>query len=151
MNLCTGKEAAERVQGLLNAKFQVHAQSVELTIKNIFALDPVGKVDFGGGEYQAAGRVEIARTRVNPEDRYTWWSLGRGVYIAELNETLELADNEFALLLPESRLLRAGASHAEVFLRGRVEPIEVLLTVHTARADFKENARISSLRLFRME
>jgi hypothetical protein len=121
---------------------------VDLTVKSISRLDPVGQVDFGGGEYRAAGQIRIASSRLRPEDRYEWWDLERGCYAVAYNETLELADDEMALLEPEARLLRAGGTHTLTFLRGRVEPVEGLLIVGVSRLQIKQNARISCLRLF---
>ena len=150
MELLTGKEVLGRIKGVLNTKYQVHGTAVDLTVKNVYAVDPVGQVDFGGSEYKAAGRTAVASLRYNREDRYEWWDLGRGCYLVEFNESLELADNEVAMLEPEERLLRAGASHPSHFVRGRVAPIETLLDVNTMRIQIKQNARISRIRVFRL-
>jgi deoxycytidine triphosphate deaminase len=150
MNLRTGKEAAARVQGMLNPKYQVHAHSVDLTAKTLYAVDPTGRVDFGGSEYQPMSRVPLQGRRQNPEDRYPWWTVARGIYIVEFNETLELPEEEIATLEPEPRLLRTGATHPSVFLRGNISPVEILLEVHAVQLEIKQNARISCLRLFRL-
>ena len=150
MELLTGKEALNRIKGVLNPKFQVHGTAVDLTVKNIYAVDPTGEVDFGGSEYKPAGRIAMASLRRNPEDKYQWWDLSRGAHIVEYNETVELADDEVAVLEVEERLLRAGASHTSHFIRGRVAPIETLLDVNTMRVLIKQNARISRLLIFRL-
>jgi deoxycytidine triphosphate deaminase len=149
MDLLTGKQVAERIRNLINPKHQVQRFAVDITVRNIYAVDPVGQVDFGGGEYKPAGKVELARFRRNREDKYEWWDLGRGSYFVEFNESLELSDDEFAVLEPEERLLRAGASHATVFLRGRVSPLETLMVVDPVRVQIKQNARVSRIRVFR--
>lgn len=151
MDLLAGKDAANRVAGMLNAKYQVHRYCIHLTVKSVYSLDPVGQLDFGGNEYVPAGKIEIASHHRRPEDRYEWWDLGRDCYFVEFNETLELAENEIALLEPDERLLRAGASHVTMFLRGHVAPIETLLHVEALRLQLKTNARVSLLRLFRLE
>lgn len=150
MELLTGKEILARIQGVLNPKFQVHGTAIDLTVKSIYAVDPVGMVDFGGSEYKPAGRVSIASLRYNREDKYEWWDLSRGCYIVEFNESLQLADDEVGMLEPEERLLRAGASHPSHFVRGRVAPIETLLDVNTLRIQIKQNARISRIRVFKI-
>jgi deoxycytidine triphosphate deaminase len=150
MELLTGKEALNRIKGVLNPKFQVHGTAVDLTVKTIYAVDPVGQVDFGGSEYKPAGRVAVASLRYNREDKYEWWDLSRGCYIIEFNESLELPDNEVAMLETEERLLRAGASHPCHFVRGRVAPIETLLEVSCLRIQIKQNARTSRIRIFRL-
>jgi len=137
MDLLAGKDAANRVAGMINAKYQVHRYCVHLTVKSVYSLDPVGQLDFGGNEYVPAGKIEIATQHHRPEDRYEWWDLGRGCYFIEFNETLELAENEIALLEPDERLLRAGALHVTIFLRGHVAPIETLLHVEALRLQVK--------------
>jgi hypothetical protein len=151
MHLIPGKVAAARVSGILHAKYQVHGYFVNLTASKISALDPTGQVDFGGNEYIAAGHIEMAPQRVRLEDRYQWWNLVSGSYFVQCNETLDLAEDEIALIEPDDRLLRAGASHVPQFVRGHVVPVELLLEVKAACLRVKENARISRVRLFRLD
>ena len=54
-------------------------------------------------------------------------NLGRGSYFVECNETLILAADQIALIEPEDRLLRAGGWHVPLFVRGHVDPVELLL------------------------
>jgi len=150
MELLTGKQAASRIQGILSAKYQVHGYWVDLTIRGVSGVDPVGRLDFGGGEYMPAGQLTIAPKRLRPEDNYQWWELERGCYIIEFNETLELADNEIALLEPDPRTLRTGATHVPVFLRGRVAPMDTLFDVQAQHLTMKQNARVSRLRVFQL-
>jgi deoxycytidine triphosphate deaminase len=150
MQLLPGKAAATRITGILNPKYQVHGYSVNLTARKISSLDPTGHIDFGGSEYVAAGRKEIAPERMRPEDGYQWWDLARGSYFVECNETLNLAEDEIAFIEPEDRLLRVGASHVPSFVRGHLAPVELLLEVGTARLRVKENARLARVRLFRI-
>ncbi len=149
MQPLTGKEIAARVSGMTSPKHQVHGYAVDLTVKSISAVDPVGRVDFGGSEYIPAGRVAVAALRRNPDDRYQWWDLGRGSYFLEFNESIELAADEVGVLEPDDRLLRAGGSHATVFIRGRANPAETLIDVDVTRLQIKQNARTSRVRIFR--
>jgi deoxycytidine triphosphate deaminase len=151
MELLTGRESAARVQGIIVPKYQVHGHSVDLTARQLYAIDPTGKVDFGGGEYEAAGRAPVGAVRRHPEDRYSWWEVTRGSYFVEFNETLELAPDEVALIEPHERLLRAGASHAAVFLRGHIAPLQALLYVNALHLQIKQNARVSRLLVFHLE
>jgi len=148
MHLLSGKVAAEHVEGILNSKYQVHGYSVHLTAHKVFSIDPTGQIDFGGSEYVAAGRIEIATQRMRLEDRYQWWDLGRGSYFVECNETLDLAENEIGSIEPDDRLMRAGAWHVSFYVRGRVAPVQLLLEVSAARLRVKENARLARFRLF---
>ena len=132
MQLLSGKDAAEHIAGIIHPKYQVHGFSVHLTVRKIYAIDPTGKLDFGGGEYVPAGRMEIAPHQLRPEDNYLWWELDRESYFVECNETLSLASDQIALIEPEDRLLRAGGWHVPLFVRGHVDPVELLLTVGVA-------------------
>ncbi len=149
MQILLGKAAAARVAGILHPKYQVHGYSIDLTARKIFSMEPTGQIDFGGSEYVAAGRIEIASQRTRQEDSYQWWDLASGSYFVECNESLDLAENEIALIEPDDRLLRAGAWHVPMYLRGRVEPVQLLLKVGAARLRVKENARLARFRLFR--
>jgi hypothetical protein len=150
MQLLSGKDTADHIAGLIHPKYQVHGFSVHLTVRKIFAVDPVGKLDFGGGEYAPAGRVELETHQLRPDDKYLWWDLDAGSYFVECNETMSFAPDQIALIEPEDRLLRAGGWHAPIFVRGHVDPVELLLTVGVPQLRVKENARIARVRLFRI-
>jgi len=150
MELLSGKAAANHISGILHPKYQLHGSSVHLTVRKISSIDPIGQVDFGGGEYIAAGRVELAPRQMRPEDKYLWWDLERSGYYIECNEALHLAADEIALIEPEDRLLRAGGSHAPLIARGHVEPVELLIEVIAGRLRVKQNARIARVRVFRI-
>ena len=151
MQLLSGKEVESHIAGILHPKYQVHGFSVHLTVRKIYAIDPAGKLDFGGGEFVPAGRVEITPHQLRPEDNYRWWDLGRESYFVECNEMLSLAPDQIALIEPEDRLLRAGAWHVPLFVRGHLEPVELLLTVGVPQLRVKENARLARVRLFRID
>jgi len=149
MQPVAGKEIANRVSGMVSPKHQVHGYAVGLTVKNIYSVDPTGRVDFGGSEYSPAGKMPIAAQRGKLEDKYLWWDLGRGSYFVEFNESVELTPDEFGYIEPDDRLIRAGATHNSFYVRGHVATLEALLTVDAVRLQVKQNARVSFLRLFR--
>jgi hypothetical protein len=148
MQLLSGKDAANHISGILHPKYQVHGYSVQLTARKIFAIDPVGKLDFGGGEYVPAGRIEVAAHPLRQEDNYQWWELERQSYFVECNESLRLAADQIALIEPEDRLIRAGGWLIPLFLRGQMDPLELMLVVGVAQLKVKENARLARVRLF---
>lgn len=151
MKLLSGHEAVTHIKGILNEKHQVHACSIDLTVRKISRVNPIGQLDFGGGEYVPAGHFPIEPHRLRPEDNYQWWELDRGCYFIEFNEMLELGDDEIALLEPDPRTLRTGATHASVFLRGHIGQLETLFDVQAQHLTVKQNARVSRLRIFRLE
>jgi len=151
MQLLSGKTAATQIKGILHPQYQVHGFSIHLTVRTISSLGSNGQIDFGGGEYVAATREEVVPQQLRLEDKYLWWDLSHGSYLVQCNETLHLAPDEIALIEPEDRLLRAGASHVPLFVRGHIDPVELLLDVGVARLRVKQNARITRVRLFRIE
>jgi len=150
MELLSGKAASGHISGILHSKYQVHGSSVHLTVRKVSCIDPIGQVDFGGGEYIAAGRTELAPRQLRPEDNYLWWDMERAGYYIECNEALHLAADEIALIEPEDRLLRAGGWHVPLIVRGHVEPVELLIEVIATRLRVKQNARIARVRVFRI-
>jgi deoxycytidine triphosphate deaminase len=146
----SGKETVQRVHNLVSEKHQVHAYAVELTARHISNLNPTGEVDFGGSEFVPATPSPLPTHHKHSQDQYEWWTLVHGAYQVEFNEALELEPDEIALLEPHERLLRAGATHPAQFLRGRTDPVTILLSVACARVQIKQNARISTLRVFRL-
>jgi len=151
MKLLSGHEAVARIKGILSEKHQVHACSIDLTVKKISRVNPIGQLDFGGGEYVPAGHFPVEAHRLRPEDNYQWWELERGCYFIEFNESLELGEDEIALLEPDPRTLRTGATHASVFLRGNTEQLETLFDVQAQHLTVKQNGRVSRLRIFRLD
>lgn len=151
MQPLSGKEISTRISGMVSPKHQVHGYAVDLTVRSISVVDPTGRLDFGGSEYVPAGRIEVAAVRRNPDDKYLWWELGRGAYFLEFNEVLDLGADDMGVIEPDDRLLRAGASHAALYVRGRQAPVEMLLEVNVTRLMVKQNARVSRVRVFRMD
>ena len=151
MQLVSGKDSAARLTGIISPKHQVHAFSVDLTVAKVYALDPTGQVDFGGNEYSPAAHTALASRRRRPEDKYEWWDLGRGCYTVEFNEGMKLADDEIAVIEPDDRLLRAGASHTTSWIRGHAARLETLLFVGALNVLVKQNARIGRLRVFHFD
>src|SRR3972149_1043368 len=150
MQLVSGREAVQRVRNLIKAEQQTHAYAVELTAKQLSSLTPPGAVAFGGSKSAPAEPHPVPTHQKHSQDRYQWWTLVHGAYQVEFNEVIELAEDEMALLGPHERLLRAGAEHPALFLRGKINPLSILLSVSGARLEIKQNARISTLRIFRL-
>ena len=128
MQLVTGKEAAQRVQNLINPAQQTHAYAVELTAKQIFSLNPTGEVDFGGSEYVAAEPQPLPSHQKHSQDRYQWWTLVHGAYLVEFNEVVELAQRNLITIYGISTVAYGFTSEGEANLTklaeetgGRVE------------------------------
>jgi deoxycytidine triphosphate deaminase len=149
MDVLEGEQVARQLKNLISEKAQVHAESVDLTVKSIFRIATTGSIDFGGSEYVAGERVPLVPKKVNPGDKYGWWLLATGEFLVEFNEELALPPHHLGIVQPHERLIESGATHNTQFV---TEPGQKLLAlIHVCQADvrIKENARISKLIILR--
>lgn len=145
MRTLEADRVAERVDGLVHLETQRAEGGLDLTVDEIHRLARPGALDFGGSEFEEAGREEIEPRLADPGDDYGWWELSPGSYLIRYNEALALEEAETALVLPLGRLQEAGASHPTLVARGRRDPLETLLHVGDAGCRLKENCRVSRL------
>jgi len=138
----TDDELADRIEGLLHEPTQVAADGIDLTATEVYKVVEPGRVDFGGGELEAADLEPHDRVRRNEDDDYQWWHLDAGGYVIEYNETL--AGSEPVVLQPRDALLPRGASHPTV----QVSTLPRMpLSVGGAGLRLKENARVTTARV----
>jgi deoxycytidine triphosphate deaminase len=136
-----GNDIAKRIDGIVHEPTQRTETGIDLTVAEVYEIDSPGRVDFGGGELEPAGRSPHERTWRNPDDEYQWWHLDGGGYLLEYNESLE--DDEPVVVQTRDEVRRRGAFHPTV----RVSSLDVMpLHVASAGIKLKENARISSVR-----
>jgi len=150
MKLITGKQISEFLESVINKEVQEHEFCFDLTAKSITQLEGVGKVDFGGKEFEWGQRTVMSPKRIAPDDSYGWWKLSAGEYIIRLNESIKLPQGYFALVAPHERIVQNGCHHPNLWLQGPAEHIEVLLCVPAVGINIKENARISYLMAFQI-
>lgn len=141
---------SEFLDSVINKEIQVHEFSVDLTAKSITQLEGVGKVDFGGKEFQWGQRTVMSPKRINPEDSYGWWRLPAGEYIVRLNESISLPSGYIAMVLPHERIVQNGCHHPAILLENSAQYIEILLNVSNVGIKIKENARISYVTAFQI-
>jgi len=136
----SGDELADRVEGLLHEPTQIAEDGVDLTVTEVYEVAGPGRVDFGGGELDAADLEPHDRVWRNEEDDYQWWHLDAGQYVIKYNERLAGP----VVLQPRDALLSRGASHPTV----RVSTLpRIPLSVGGAGIRLKENARVTTARL----
>lgn len=145
MRYLTGSEVAATLANLIHPDTQQHDFETDLTVGAVFQLTTPGALDFGGSEYEQAGREALEPAKAQPDDKYGWWNLSQGTYLIRFNETATLAEAQVAFVQPHERLLLAGGQHPTFYFRGRREKLETLLTVGEAGLRIKENARLSKL------
>lgn len=146
--MTNGYDIATHVDGILHAETQVHERGVDLSVARVVRVTDAGRVDFGGGELEAAATEPVETEQRNQGDDYGWWNLAAGSYVVRYNETLTLPDGTRAWLQPRDELLFRGASHPTLAVgpRGGVDDLEgVPLHVGGAGLRLKENARVSTL------
>jgi len=133
------------VNGLVHFDTQRAATGLDLTVDAIYQLTGAGQLDFGGSEFEPAGREPLAPQRAHPDDTYGWWNLEAGMYIIRYNEALHFDAGQRAEVFPLDRLLQAGASHSAFTVHGTQDPLETLLMVGAHGVRLKENCRVSRL------
>ena len=141
--LMSGEEIVVLVKGLISAKKQQGAFSVDLTVKEIRKIDAGGALDFGGSEFQKASTTLLEPEKKSTEEPYGWWKLGPGNYVIKFNERIELKNPWVIIIVPHSRLLAAGGSHPSVMIDDPSEDTQILIGVGAHGLAIKENARVS--------
>jgi len=136
-------DTRSHVDRLLHLDTQKADVGLDLTVGAVFRLTGPGSLDFGGSERRDAERKEVNPALRDPDDDYGWWALEAGTYLIRYNESLDLADDQIAHVLPLERLLLAGASHPGFLVDGSRNPLETLLSVGHAGCNLKENCRVS--------
>ncbi len=148
-DILEGRDVAKLLGNLVYEKKQVHAESVDLTVKSVSRIATTGSLDFGGSEYESGRRIELEARKADPSDKYGWWFLAAGDFLIEYNEELSLPPHHLGILQPHERLIETGATHG---VRIITEPGEKLVSLmHVGQADvrIKQNARISELVVLR--
>jgi hypothetical protein len=146
--LMTGEEMAALTRGLISAKKQQGAFSVDLTVKEIRKIDTGGALDFGGSEFQGASTSLLEPEKKSAEEPYGWWRLGPGNYLMKFNENIDLKHHGAVIIFPHSRLLAAGGSHPPVVMEDPTVDIQILLNVSSEGLAIKQNARVSKALVF---
>ena len=147
----TADALAQQLDGLVHLDTQRASNGLDLTVNTVFRTTGHGQLDFGGGEFQPAPRERLDPVRDDPDssrDDYGWWTLEKGAYVLQYNESLTLAQEQQAIVTPLERTLHAGAHHGTVVLDEDHDSIELLLVVSRMGCRLKENCRVSRLMVF---
>ena len=134
-------EYTQFLEGIVHEPTQTDGQGFDLTVAEIHEITEPGRVDFGGGELEAAETEPHESEKRNTEDDYEWWHLDAGQYLLEYNEGI-VADDMIFVLQTRDELLARGAFHPTLHVRSLPA---VPLTVGGAGLWIKENARVSTL------
>ncbi|PSP76441.1 dCTP deaminase [Halobacteriales archaeon QS_1_68_20] len=133
---------ADYVDGLVHEPRQVHDGVVDLTVEAVSQVVEPGRIDFGGGELEAAETAAVETEKRSPDDDYGWWNLPGGQYLLSYNETLAPPEGTRLVVRTRSELRRRGAFHPTVHCR---DIDAVPLSVPEGGVRIKENARVSTV------
>ncbi len=134
-------EYAEFLSGIVHEPTQTEGRGFDLTVASIEEITEPGRVDFGGGELEAAETTAHESEKRNEDDDYEWWHLDAGQYLLEFNESLTTDDMSFVVQTREELLAR-GAFHPTLHVTSLPK---VPLAVGGDGLRIKENARVSTI------
>lgn len=129
------------LDGIVHEPTQTGGRGVDLTVAEVYEVAEPGRVDFGGGELEAAATVPHESEKRDPDDEYEWWHLDAGTYLLEYNESVSSTDLSFTVQT-RAELLERGASHPTLHVTALPR---VPLSVGGAGIRIKENARVSTI------
>ncbi len=144
-SLMTGQDIVAACSGLISAKKQQGPFSLDLTVKEISKVSSGGALDFGGSEFSQAAATIFEPEKKSAEEPYGWWKLGPGVYLLSFNETIQFQQPALIVIVPHSRLVAAGASHAPIAVENFEKDVCVLLQMGSEGLSVKQNARVSTV------
>jgi len=126
---------------------QLTPNGFDLSVSDIFEFDAPGALDFSNKERKLPEGKKMPPDKQNPEDKFGWWELKKGVYKVRTNETVNLPKDLIALAFSRTSLLRMGAftQHGvwDAGFRGKGEFVLVVENPRGIR--LKQNARVAQL------
>lgn len=151
MQLSGQKIFDQCLRNTLHADTQVEALQVSLTAGSIYRIKSSGDLDFGGSELQLPDREILEPEKRDEEDDYGWWDLAAEQYLMKLNEVLQLPEGAVARLSPHDHLNWTGATHPTLELDSEDNDAQLLVPLDAPDSgiSIKQNARVTSLRVFR--
>ena len=151
MTLLKEDHLANHITSLIHRDTQQQKIRMDLTAGEIHKFTGPGALDFGGSEFEPAGRQLITPGKKNEEDDYGWWNLPEGSYRVTMNEKMDAAHPNaiIGILVPHDHALQAGLISNSLLLSAEGEQQSISVNVHVPEAgcNIKENARIAALYL----
>ncbi|MBV0903789.1 dCTP deaminase/dUTPase family protein [Haloarcula salina] len=133
-------DLSEYVTDIVHEPTQTDSPGFDLTVAAVYEVVEPGRIDFGGGELDAATTALHETHKRDPDDDYEWWTLRDGQYLLEYNESL--TGDATVTLQPRTELLERGATHPTLHVDSLPR---VPLSVGGAGLKLKENARVSTV------
>lgn len=140
------------IKDYIDLDTQLTPNGFDLTVKNIFEFESDGAIDFSNKERKIPEGKEMAPQKQNPQDKFGWWNLKKGVYKIRTNETVSLPQDLIGIAFSRTSLLRMGAFTAngvwDAGFKGKSEFILVVENPYGIK--IKQNARIIQLVFLRI-
>jgi dUTP pyrophosphatase len=135
------------IENYIDLDKQVTPNGFDLTVCAVFKFESGGAVDFSNKERVIPDCQEILPQKQNPQDKFGWWNLEKGIYKVKTNETVNLPNDLIAIAFPRSSLLRMGVfTHHGVWDAGFQGKGEFILAVDNPHGiKLKQNARLTQL------
>jgi hypothetical protein len=134
-------DLAAFVDGLVHEQTQVYDGVVDLTVTDVHHVTEPGRVDFGGGELDAADAEPLGTEKRDPDDDYGWWRLDHGTFLLSYNETIDPPDGERLVVQTRDEVLARGAYHPTL----RLDSLDRIPVTVGDGILLKENARVSTV------
>jgi dUTP pyrophosphatase len=136
----------------INLDTQLTPNGFDLTVGAVLEFDTPGSLDFSNKERVVPEGEEIVPQKENPQDKFGWWNLKKGVYKIRTNEVVNLPADLIAIAFSRTSLLRMGAfTQHGVWDAGFKGRSEFILVVDNPKGiKIKQNARIAQIIFFKI-
>jgi len=137
-------EEENMIQDHVHLETQLKEHRFDLTLSKLEEYKGGGKIDFSNDEKELPLTNEVPTRKKNSDDKYGWWVLSRGNYLAETNETVELPEDTLMIHQPRLSLLNCGAETPVQVITSQetLKPKFMLRIENSNGVEIKENARI---------
>ncbi|MBU2258705.1 MAG: deoxyuridine 5'-triphosphate nucleotidohydrolase [Candidatus Omnitrophica bacterium] len=145
-------EEKSLISEYIDLSVQLTPNGIDLTVKKIFEFKDCGILDFSNKDRRLSECIELVPGKENPEDKFGWWLLKKGIYKIRTNEVVNLPLDLVGIAFPRSSLLRLGAfTQTGIWDAGfRGESEFVLVVENFNGIKIKQNSRIIQLVFLRM-
>jgi dUTP pyrophosphatase len=140
-------ESQRLLSDYIDLEVQLAPNGFDLTCAQVFEFDTSGWLDFSNKERKTPQGRELLPRKDDPQDKFGWWELKKGVYKVRTNETCNIPKDLVALAFPRSSLLRMGCfTQNAVWDAGFCGKSEFILVVENPHGmKLKQNARVTQL------
>ncbi len=137
-------EKEDMIQDHVHLETQLQEHQFDLTLSKVEEFKGGGRIDFSNNERKLPSTNNIPTRKKNSDDEYGWWTLSKGQYLAETNETVKLPEDMIMIQQPRLSLLKSGVE-TPVQITTSQEPVKpkfMLRIENNNGLEVKENARI---------